>query len=885
MVSLPHLCSFRRPSLPKRCPARRPIHKLLYRFGFWVATRPVLVTVLSVLVLTTLSYPAAYKVYYEGLGTDLVLEHSNHPADYYILNQTESTKCEPNCIKIDQLDRIVVFGSDCACEVNHQWDRIQLSNYPYTATKAFLLRTCYALLTLYGLISVRNLRYVRSRFGLAVSALFKFFAVFASALTVCALLGRDLSIIVPEALPFIVIVIGMENVFRLANSVSTSPMEHPVSQRIARGLGDTGFVSFSVVLFNITFLVCLSLITHPAIREFCVFTSIALAIDFTVHLTYFLAILAIDIRRYELQDLIQQSPFAETSPAIMGHSPHTLKDALSQYIYHALPWSTNVAGTRIGLVMITVLMIHYMEFMNLKSVLSIQYLNNFLAPRRSYSPEILRILKSIARGMLKGKRSVTFEVDLPPYRPTLNFMEFYNSIKPHFRSFSAVSLIILISTGIILRLIIRGITEEPNSRSVSEETVNIKSFDPGHKLDIVLITSGGRNIVSVDMGRTIIVSCISKRGRKYRFEVPSRIHGIANDEDNVALVTDRSVLIVWEGKLISSWDVTEDSKHYVVGIWYAIDGAIVVLYRNGVLREFRDRGSSSRYVVIKAKSVKSVVPSHRTLRIEYLLLVDNEENVWMIGKFGGPLWRPVRIDTKGIDQITGISLIPDLKIMAIGGNVSISLVDITLGSVLLSVPTGQIRQNSLRAAISSPVPCQRCHSASIRSFSLIYTDDDRGYLQVHNFKAPESSTICLRCSDLNPLVADVHWLDGVVAWDTLPSMLVMGIRQSTPSDSPELRLRKRTNRDSSNLSNWETWYMTLDGYVTTRPLKIKISPLDRPGPTTLVGRKGLAISMGKQIILLSKSIGSHEATSLSSTTLSADQSMESDRRKGSRGYM
>lgn len=44
----------------------------------------------------------------------------------------------------------------------------------------------------------------------------------------------------------------------------------------------------------------------PAVKEFCMFAAIALVLDFILHLTFFLAVLSIDVRRLELQDSLEQ---------------------------------------------------------------------------------------------------------------------------------------------------------------------------------------------------------------------------------------------------------------------------------------------------------------------------------------------------------------------------------------------------------------------------------------------------------------------------------------------------------------------------------------------------------------------------------------------------
>ncbi|KAK0266014.1 hypothetical protein LTR35_016929, partial [Friedmanniomyces endolithicus] len=85
------------------------------------------------------------------------------------------------------------------------------------------LAFAYGCMALYVLLSLRRLKAFHSRFGLVVTAITQMtFSVLAS-FTICGILKINLSMIPQNAYPFVVLVIGLENMFRLINAVLAYP--------------------------------------------------------------------------------------------------------------------------------------------------------------------------------------------------------------------------------------------------------------------------------------------------------------------------------------------------------------------------------------------------------------------------------------------------------------------------------------------------------------------------------------------------------------------------------------------------------------------------------------------------------------------------------------
>jgi hypothetical protein len=142
-----------------------------------------------------------------------------------------------------------------------------------------------------------------------------------------------------EVFPFVVIVIGCENMLRLINSVLEIPAEQPTTNRVAIALGEVGFLSSVAVGTDLVLLLVIGQFSVPAVREFCTFAGVALIMDFFLHLTYFLAVLSVDVRRLELRDSLDRLTF---------NGPESYEKKSSEAVMHReMPMSTRIAGSLI----------------------------------------------------------------------------------------------------------------------------------------------------------------------------------------------------------------------------------------------------------------------------------------------------------------------------------------------------------------------------------------------------------------------------------------------------------------------------------------------------------------------------------------------------------
>jgi len=165
-----------------------------------------------------------------------------------------------------------------------------------------------------GLLKMRN---VHSRFGMMFTCITELAISLITSVSICALLGVRLTLLPWEILPFVIAVIGSENMFNLTAAIVDTPVDLPVASRVAIGLSQVGIPILITVLSDVLLLGTMAFfITVRAVHEFCIFAICSLVIDFFMQMTLFVTVLSIDLQRLELADVLAQGgPTAPVQPS------------------------------------------------------------------------------------------------------------------------------------------------------------------------------------------------------------------------------------------------------------------------------------------------------------------------------------------------------------------------------------------------------------------------------------------------------------------------------------------------------------------------------------------------------------------------------------------
>ena len=161
----------------------------------------------------------------------------------------------------------------------------------------------YFVLFLYIYFSVRKIEMVKSKLGMAFSAVVTVVASLGMSVGLCTWFGLRFTLQGRDIFPYLVVIVGLENILVLTRSVVSTPANLDVKIRVAQGLSREGWNITKNLLTEITILTVGFFTFVPAIQEFCLFAVVALLSDFVLQMLFFSTVLSIDILRKELSEI------------------------------------------------------------------------------------------------------------------------------------------------------------------------------------------------------------------------------------------------------------------------------------------------------------------------------------------------------------------------------------------------------------------------------------------------------------------------------------------------------------------------------------------------------------------------------------------------------
>ena len=166
----------------------------------------------------------------------------------------------------------------------------------------FPLLSTYFVLGCYIYFSVRKINFVKSKIGMAFSAVVSVIASLMMAVGLCSLIGLTPTLNGGEMFPYLVCFVGLENILVITKSVVKTHSHLNVDQRIAIGLSLEGGSIIKNLLLELV-LISLGYFTYiPKIKEFCAFAFVGILSDFFISMFFFVTVLSLDIRRLDVED-------------------------------------------------------------------------------------------------------------------------------------------------------------------------------------------------------------------------------------------------------------------------------------------------------------------------------------------------------------------------------------------------------------------------------------------------------------------------------------------------------------------------------------------------------------------------------------------------------
>lgn len=150
----------------------------------------------------------------------------------------------------------------------------------------------------------RRVQLTRSRSRFATAATLSIMCTITASLGLCQ---QFFAIHLPvtmtwKVFPFVVVAVGVENIFVLIDGVTSTSMHLPVHERVGQGLAKVGPATMMAHWNQLLALAFGAYLPIPALAEFCLICSVALLFDYLCLKIIFLAFLPMKLRPIELVD-------------------------------------------------------------------------------------------------------------------------------------------------------------------------------------------------------------------------------------------------------------------------------------------------------------------------------------------------------------------------------------------------------------------------------------------------------------------------------------------------------------------------------------------------------------------------------------------------------
>ncbi|KAG0318891.1 hypothetical protein BGZ99_005383 [Dissophora globulifera] len=191
-----------------------------------------------------------------------------------------------------------------------------------TVILSYLVMFLYASLALgsFQLSSPRRL-VIDSKFTLGMSGIFIVLASISTSVGIFSFFGYKITLIIAEVIPFLVLAVGVDNIFILCHEFERRKMNHPeesVEECAGRTLGRMGpSILLSALSETIAFALG-GMVTMPAVSVFAMYAAMAVWVDFLLQVTAFVSCIALDARRTE-EDRV------DCMPCLQIHAPQAIE--------------------------------------------------------------------------------------------------------------------------------------------------------------------------------------------------------------------------------------------------------------------------------------------------------------------------------------------------------------------------------------------------------------------------------------------------------------------------------------------------------------------------------------------------------------------------------
>ncbi|XP_062836513.1 NPC intracellular cholesterol transporter 1 [Anolis carolinensis] len=175
-----------------------------------------------------------------------------------------------------------------------------------SSSDASTVAISYVVMFLYISLALGHIRsasrfLVDSKISLGIAGILIVLSSVACSIGIFSYFGVSLTLIVIEVIPFLVLAVGVDNIFIIVQTYQRDErlQGETLDKQIGRILGDVAPSMFLSSFSETVAFFLGSLSTMPAVRTFSLFAAMAVFIDFLLQITCFVSLLGLDIKRQE----------------------------------------------------------------------------------------------------------------------------------------------------------------------------------------------------------------------------------------------------------------------------------------------------------------------------------------------------------------------------------------------------------------------------------------------------------------------------------------------------------------------------------------------------------------------------------------------------------
>lgn len=706
---------------------------------------------------------------------------------------------------------------------------------PLTFKDDLILGVVYLFTLAYLVLSLSKLQAFKSRIGLIIAVIMQVGTSIVASFTICAVFKIDLSKIPREAYPLVILAVGMENISRFISAVVVTRSEVSTAARLGEALGKISHIALAGVGQNLAILWLLSRGTYPQLTAFCTFAAVALVFDFFFLLTFFSAVLSVDLQRMELNDALSKAsthnyytnmPLEHQSRltwtyillkrtasllsriagttfligfALMAHWHFFDNESISQIIFHIAGQTLSRSSSSSLLFMdihparSPTAWIRMQDHETAHEVIQIvkPYANSIIA--RVYDPLIF---------VLEGSDRTPNESGVRPFLPAA-----YDFVKHQFGYFFFTFLTVVAALFLFLNYLLwdKLADSDKRGRPNDEPLLSIATLSKGHALDIVLLATSSEGILAtVGLDRRIWIWNL--RNQKISYVIYDKekqldvfpILALAIDDESkwLAILSAKDNIFLWnihERKWGPYMHVLLHNR-VPIGFFFGISTSdlitpLIVVRKKGPVSELFVHEQRERQILhchaplifVYRFIEKSLAISSFALQ---LLLISKNGSINIASRIKNE-WVSKSINTPNLSNdkfMVSVQPLPILASILVIRERTVDLIDISTQNVIHTFSTRKIQRNTLKSFHSSRRRPQ-CGSIGLRSLAIAYTCAETGncIMQIYLPRSGNDS-LCLKevngtCCLLSEAAELRYEIENPGHWETLQSGFLIGVRK------------------------------------------------------------------------------------------------------------